>query len=68
MRSNQPLDENPTQSAVKTRGRKKVTPLDAVCHEAERLEADIAELEGTLNKKRRDLQKCWEAKQILEAQ
>jgi hypothetical protein len=68
MQTNQLPEQNPNQSATKTRGRKKVTPLEAVRNEAGRLEVEIAELENTLSSKRRDLQKCREAKQILEAQ
>jgi chromosome segregation ATPase len=68
MQANQPPEQTPTQPTLKAKWRKKTKPLEAVRDEAERLEADIAELEGTLNNKRRDLQKCQEAKQILEAQ
>ena len=62
-----PEEANPASIQMKPKARNKKTPLETVQAEAEKLMAEIADMENTLSLKRRDLHKCREAEKILEA-
>lgn len=63
-----PTDPKPTP-APKSEGRKpwkKKTPVEVVLEQADKLKAEIAEMEEELKAKRRQLQKFEEAKKLFE--
>ena len=63
-----PTDPKPTP-APKPEGRKvwkKKTPVEVVLEQADKLKAEIAEMEEELKAKRRQLQKFEEAKKLFE--
>ena len=64
-----PKPTDPKPAPAKPEGRKpwkKKTPVEVVLEQADKLKAEIAEMEEELKAKRRQLQKFEEAKKLFE--
>jgi hypothetical protein len=63
-------EPKPAPAPAKSEGRKpwkKKSPVEVVLEQADKLKAEIAEMEEEIKAKRRQLQKFEEAKKIFEA-
>ena len=66
---NDPRGAHPQQMGMKPERKawKKKTPVEVVLEQAEKLKAEIAEMEEEIKAKRKQLQKFEEARKIFEA-
>ena len=68
-KQNEPKANEPKPAPVKNEGRKpwkKKTPVEVFLEQADKLKAEIAEMEEEIKAKRRQLQKFEEARKLFE--